>query len=304
MPALAATVDPTILAHARNARERRLASLLHVSYLHGSRTASVEVYPSGVIVRHDDPARKLGPGGRRGAINGFSAESRRRLKRKLVKLDFSREWWQFVTLTYPGEYQHDPAGWKRNLRAYRAALERDWGDTFRGSIWRLEQQSRGAPHYHLIICWRSEVPRKLFRTWTRETWTRILGGAGPNANWVRTRVDNVEVQATGGVTKLMHYLSKYLAKVGYSGWLDSSSGELLAVGRYWGEWGQLVYAPAEVYLFDARSLAGLVRRIRRLRVHSAFMAGLTVDRFRGVFWGAGEWWKDAMRGLSWASQSP
>lgn len=262
------------------------------------------MYPSGVIVRHDDPARKLGPGGRRGAISGFSAESRRRLKRKLVKLDFTREWWQFVTLTYPGEYQHEPASWKRNLRAYRAALERDWGDAFRGAIWRLEQQTRGAPHYHLIVCWRSEVRRKLFRKWTRETWTRILGGPPANAAWVRTRVDTVEVQQTGGVTKLLHYLSKYLAKIGHSGWLDKATGELLAVGRYWGEWGELVYASPEVYLFDPQSLAALVRRLRRLRVHSAFMAGLTVDRFLGVFWGAGEWWKGIMRGLSWPSSSP
>jgi hypothetical protein len=300
----AAVVNPTTLARVNAAAAARNASLLRLSYLHGSRASSVELYPSGVIVRQDDPARKLGPGGRRGAISGFSAESRRRLKRKLVKLDFQRDYWQFVTLTYPGEYSYDPSEWKRNLKAYRSALERDWSDAFAGAVWRLEQQTRGAPHYHLLICWRAEVPRKLFRTWTRETWTRILAELPRISKWVRTRVDTVEVQDDGGVTKLMHYLSKYLAKVGHTGWLEPSTGELMSVGRYWGEWGALPYCLPEVYLFQPETLATLVRRLRRLRVHSAFMSRLTIDRFQGVFWGAPAWWRMAMRGLSWDSSPP
>lgn len=304
MVALAATVNNSSLERAADARAAIQRSLLQFSYLHGSRNTSVELYPSGVIVRPDDPARKLGPGGTRGSVSGFSAASRRRLKAKLVKLDFNADYWQFVTLTYPGEYSYDPKEWKRNLRAYRAALERAFGDCFAGAIWRLEQQTRGAPHYHILLCWKAEVPRKLFRTWTRETWTRILGGAPANAKWVRTRVDNCRIQDDGGVTKLMHYLSKYLAKTGHTGWLQPQTGELLSVGRFWGEWGELPYAKPEVYLFDPGTLAALVRRLRKLKPRSPFMATLTVDRFVGVYWGAPAWWHMAMRGLSWDTSSP
>lgn len=297
----AAVVNPTTVADALAAREGQRASLLRLSYLHGGSSAAVYVYPSGVRVTHDEPSTKLGRGGRRGAISGFSAESRRRLNRKLVALDFKRDQWQFVTLTYPGDYSYDPSEWKRNLKAFRAAVEREWGDCLGGAIWRLEQQARGAPHYHLLICWKAHIPRKLFRAWTRETWTRILNDLPRASKWVRTRVDDVQVQDVGGVTKLMHYLAKYLSKTGHTGWLEPGTGELLAVGRYWGEWGTLPYCEPEVYLFQPDTLAALVRRLRRLRATSSLFRSLTIDRFKGIFWGDASFWRMAMAGLSWNS---
>jgi hypothetical protein len=294
-------IDYSRLADLGAARARRLSSLLNVTYQHGSPLAEVQVLPSGIIVRQDDPARRLGPGGRRSSITGFSEASARRLKKKLAALEFRKNVWQFITLTYPGEYSYNPASWKRNLKAFRAQLERTWGDVFLGAIWRLEQQKRGAPHFHLLVCWSQKVPLRLIRTSVRESWTRILGGAGPNATWVRTEVQDCRIHAEGGVPKLMSYLAKYLGKKSYAGWLDPSTGELLAIGRSWGEWGQLPYAQGETYLLGPSELAQLVRRVRRLRPRSRFLASMTVERFRGVFWGEPDFWRTALRGLSWDS---
>jgi hypothetical protein len=292
-------IDYNRLAAAREARSSRVASLLNVSYLHAGALTSVAVYPSGVIVRQDEPRQPLGPGGVRSNITGFSDASARRLKKKLVKLDFRQNHWQFVTLTYPGEYSYDPLMWKKNLKAFRAALERSWGDVFRGAIWRLEQQKRGAPHFHLLVCWHEKVPIRLLRTFVRQTWTRIVGGAGPNAKWVRTQVQDCRIQAVGGLPKLMSYLCKYLGKKSHSGWLDPLTGELLAVGRSWGEWGELPYAVAEVYLLGPSETAAFVRRLRKARRNSRFLSKMTVDRFQAVFWGEPEFWRNLLRGLSW-----
>jgi len=294
-------IDYARLAEAQRSRAERSLSLLRTSYLHGGALTSVGVLPSGVIVRQDGPHRRIGRGGVRGSITGFSPDSQRRLKRRLVALDFSRHHWQFITLTYPGEYSYQPRTWKNNLRALRAALERHWGDVFRGAIWRLEQQRRGAPHYHLLVCWAKPIPTRPIRRWVRETWTRVVGDTLTNATWVRTEVQDVRVTVDGGVPALMGYLCKYLGKTSHRGWLDPTTGELLPIGRCWGEWGEIPYASPTWYLLGPAELAQLVRRLRRLRPRSNYFATMTVDRFQGVFWGTAEWWTGSLRGLSWAS---
>lgn len=303
MGGVAHRIDYSRLGQLTAARAERSASLLNVSYLHAGALTSVGVLPSGVVVHQDGPSAKLGPGGKRSTITGFSDASARRLKKKLVALNFRAHNWQFVTLTYPGEYSYDPLMWKRNLRAFRSHLERVWGDVFQGAIWRLEQQKRGAPHFHLLICWNQKVPLRLIRTSVRESWTRILGGAGPNARWVRTEVQECRIQADGGVPKLMSYLCKYLGKRSHSGWLNPVNGELQVIGRSWGEWGQLPYAQAEYFLLGPNELAQFVRRLRKARPASRFLSRMSADRFQGVFWGEPSFWRTLLRGLTWCSST-
>lgn len=292
----------TVDEHASDAAAA--ASLLHVSYLNAGSRTRVSVYPSGIVVAPPVIPTAIGPGGIRSPITGFSKASRRRLKRKLVALDFRKDHWHFITLTYPGEFGYDPERWKSHLNAFRSALLRDWGEIFRGLIWRLEQQDRGAPHYHMLSCWQKRLPVKLFRTWVRQTWTRILKELPRVSKWVRSEVKPVRITGDQGIPKLLHYLAKYLGKVSPGGWLIPATGELLAPGRLWGEWGDLPYAQPETHEFEPEEVEQLVCRIRWTFTSSKYLSQLDVDRFQGVFWGDPDLWRRLIADLPHVAKPP
>jgi hypothetical protein len=255
----------------------------------------VAVYPQGVIITHPMIQAK-GGGGVRGEISGFSEASRRRLQRKLIRLDM-RANWDFVTLTYPGEFSKDATRWKMDLDAFHSAIRRKWGERFGGAFWRLEQQKRGAPHFHLLVYWAgSDVSVSDLRRWVRETWTRIIGKP-LNAEWVRTQVQDVEVQPDGGAVKLLHYLLKYLGKIDGDGWIDRSTGEVVNTGRVWGEWGELPYVEPQAIAIAGKDWVILARRVRRWGRKSPYLASMTGDRLRGVLYGGDSVYASLLRGI-------
>jgi hypothetical protein len=244
----------------------------------------VSIYPQGSIIEHP-MVQFTGGGGVRGVISGFSKASRRRLQNKLLRLDMARDW-DFLALTYPGEYVVDAKRWHMDLEAFYAALRRKYSSEYGGAIWRLEQQARGAPHFHLLIHWADgDVNLSECRKWVRETWTRIIGKP-ENANYVRTHVQHVVIQPDGGVVKLLHYLLKYLGKIDKNGWIDHETGEIIETGRVWGEWGKLPYAEPIVVEVEGEKWVKLARRIRRWGKRSPYLRSMTVDRLRGVLYGS------------------
>jgi hypothetical protein len=256
---------------------------------------SVSIYPQGAIIEHP-MVMMAGAGGMRGEISGFSKQSRRRLQKKLIRLDMGRDW-DFVTLTYPGEYVIDAKRWHMDLEAFYAALRRKFVTQYGGALWRLEQQKRGAPHFHLLVYWAGgDVDVGELRKWVRETWTRILGKPD-NANYVRTQVLNVVVQPNGGVVKLLHYLLKYLGKIDENGWLDRTTGEVVNTGRVWGEWGKLPYAEPVIVPVEGHEWVVLARRLRRWGKGSPHLRGVTVDTLRGVLYGVDTTLYQLMRDL-------
>lgn len=191
-----------------------------VPYLKGGR---VTVYDGGVVVEASkskiSTGRRYG-GGLRGKVTGFSSSSRRRLMRLVGIVDQRCDPPLFVTLTYPGVWPEDGRVWKRHLDNFSKRLERKFPGV--GSIWKLEAQARGAPHFHLLL-W--GVAYKEVLLWASQAWYEVVGSgdvrhlhAGTQVQWIRS---------WHGV---MSYASKYLGKVASPpegrGWQT--------VGRFWG----------------------------------------------------------------------
>ena len=82
---------------------------------------------------------------KRGKIRKFSKRSARRL-RHLVR-NTEDMWKAFITLTYPENFPLNGREVKAHLNAFLQYLRRKRIK----SVWILEFQLRGAPHYHIIV---------------------------------------------------------------------------------------------------------------------------------------------------------
>ena len=221
----------------------------------GKRAGAVGVVlPGGVRIKR----RRVGPeparagGGRRGVIQGFSTESRRRMILQLQQVDWGAGAVFFVTLTFADDAGAfgDWAEWKRDLANWRKRLSRRYGDRLAGGLWKLELAPRKsgdhigriAPHFHVALFWRDPHGPNLasFRRWCWKAW--------------HSRCDVVKARNTQGIErgKLLSYLSKYMGKVWTLGErgdgmgrtkdgriFDRGTGELFDTGRVWGTWGDL-----------------------------------------------------------------
>lgn len=193
-----------------------------------------------------DPEEEKQTRAARKEIRDFSAASRRRLQRKLATIneDEAGGLPDFLTLTYPGEYSGDWQRWKRDLEAFRHALERKWPQVW--GVWRLEFQKRGAPHFHALL-WdgpqmvgmevrdgatgkniviadgQNEHNKKVFE-WMSQTWYRIVGSGDAKHLLAGTRIE--PIQTWNGVR---YYTSKYLAKLPEGGFCP-----VAYTGRFWG----------------------------------------------------------------------
>lgn len=166
-------------------------------------------------------------GGIRGVVNGFSAESRKRLLDLLNML--KRENVSdalFVSLTYPDRFPADAARWKRDLDNVSKALTRKYPRM--SAIWRLEWKTRlsgenagrMAPHFHLLVF---GVPLLDLR-WLSASWYRIVGSGDPRH--LRAGTSAQRVRSFAGV---MHYCSKYIGKPAaesFGGWTGRCYGVL------------------------------------------------------------------------------
>lgn len=162
-------------------------------------------------------------GGIRGQVNGFSSASRLRLMRTIASVRLDAELPLFITLTYPESFP-DARSSKRHLKMFFQRFNRSFPG--HGSIWKLEPQKRGAPHYHILTWgWNSADPL----LWIPGTWYQIAGNNDvKHLHWHMGAMGNQicvqQVQSREGV---MRYASKYLGKTfEVEGWEN--------VGRYWG----------------------------------------------------------------------
>src|SRR5947209_5736228 len=89
-------------------------------------------------------------GGKRNVSKGFSINSRRRMIQKTAMWDLRGWYLAFDTLTYPAVYADDWRIWKRDLDVLCKWLVRKYPEVM-VSLWHVEEQKRGAPHFHLLI---------------------------------------------------------------------------------------------------------------------------------------------------------
>ena len=189
---------------------------------------SITWYPGASLVeihvpreRPPQPERDVQP---RGKITEWSAASRARLKFFLGTL--SREELGrtlIVTLTYPSEFPapDDHAVYMEHLHTFQIYLRRKWPTC--SGVWKLEFQSRGAAHYHLMLYGLHGVPLEEVRTWVRETWYRIAHNGDKHLGKAGTQVD--PIKSIGGA---MSYFEKYPGKGD-----QTMPGNFS--GGYWGE---------------------------------------------------------------------
>lgn len=147
------------------------------------------------------PLSKSG-GGRRGIVSDFSQNSRRRMLRKLARINPTRV--TFITLTYPERFP-DPAKAKDHLRALLERIRRRFPQS--SAFWRLELQERGAPHFHLLFCELPFLPFSELRRWWSEIINEFVDGHLP-----RVRIERIHSKRGA-----FYYVAKYCAKVDSSG---------------------------------------------------------------------------------------
>lgn len=169
---------------------------------------------------------KIG-GGKRGEVSGFSNNSRRRLLQTIGGVRRDAGLPLFITLTYP-EVFPEPEISKRHLKMFFQRLARSF--PAHGSIWKLEPQQRGAPHYHLLTWGVSLVE---VGCWVAQNWYEIAGGGDPkHLMWHLGLLENGNklcVQQVLHFRGVWSYASKYLGKTfSVAGWDEK------ATGRFWG----------------------------------------------------------------------
>lgn len=130
--------------------------------------ARAYVYRKDVVLKIT--GRRAGPGptgDTRGAIRGFTHQSRRRLNHLIRN---THDLWDgFLTLTYPAEFPKDGREVKRQLNVFCSWLRRRKV----AYVWIMEFQERGAPHFHFLV--KGRLPM--------DKWTDADGNDYPMSKW-------------------------------------------------------------------------------------------------------------------------
>jgi len=167
----------------------------------------------------------------RGEIKSFSKKSKMRLMHQLR--NSQHHFKQFITLTYPKEFPIDGRVVKEHMNTFLTRLRQEYENV--QYIWVFEAQTRGAPHYHLIL--NVELPNIQLQDchgayffserWSKR-WAKITGNEG-NPKHIRhgLRIDPI-VESEG--KKLAFYMAKYYSKNEQKEFKHNFTG----IGRYWG----------------------------------------------------------------------
>jgi hypothetical protein len=186
-----------------------------------SHKSKVSVYPDMVTVSDVDGGNKAG-GGKRGDIQNFSREARKRLIEMMHKIKYERV--LFVTLTYPSVFPTVSKVYKAHLKEFRRRFELVYGKL--RAFWRLEFQERGAPHFHIMYLDAPFIPvHDLCWLWKCVTKTMDMAH----------EVLGVDVKLIVGSKEkrlIMSYIAKYISKVDERTKKDDTK----QAGRYWGRW--------------------------------------------------------------------
>lgn len=223
-------------------------------------------------------------------IMGWSRKSRANFVHRLCQLDYAPmlsdpfRIGAMVTLTYPGDWLTVvPTGQvaKEQLKAFRKRYERAWGETLR-TIWKLEFQRRGAPHFHILLVpphgragehragkQRAAVGDGLqFRQWLSAVWADIVAHPDPVQRMKHeaagTGLDFAEGLRASDPRRVAVYFLKHgqasakeYQHIVPEAWQEPGKGP----GRFWGYWGlEPVVAGREVEPGTAVQAARILRR--------------------------------------------
>lgn len=279
-------------------RKRRAidsARALDYGCIRGRHAVHGVIGPGGMSCKRTTLVRDAGEiGGRRGEIRGFSRAAQRRMRHRLMVVDWTSQPSFFVGLTYHEDWP-DPEGCQAHLKALRKRLERHFGGAFDSAIWKKEYAKRRsgarrgdlAPHFHLVLFFTVQVPVGELFLWLLRAWNDI---AAPGDGWHRAHGSHVEeVHKSRGVDRLMAYLCKYLSKE-----IEVD----FPTGRMWGVWGDLPVS-AQVFRMGYRDFCVLCRRLRAYgKAHEIeFWQRLNGGWKAFLLYGSGDKMRRLLRGL-------
>jgi len=197
----------------------------------------LSIFPSMVCVSFGSGGNG-GKGGKKERIKGFSEKSRLNMIKFMHSIEFSGG--VLITLTYGGDWRSEALETKKHLQAWRRYFEKKYGRV--RSIWKLELQLRGAPHYHIFVL--DEVFIDIRDA--GRVWHKIVGSIQD----VHEKI-GVDVKKVGGgsdVRNVGKYVGKYVSKIVS----EEEEDEIGYRGRYWGHWN--VDAPSPVVVNVERGL--------------------------------------------------
>ncbi len=173
----------------------------------------------------------------RGRIRGFSLDSRERLYRRALSLQ-----WEdavdvggigMVTLTYPERFPTDGRVSKAHLKRFYERWRSRYGKP-RG-MWKMEFQQRGAPHFHLFVGL-PETEDEL-RAWLLRQWYEAVGSGDE-----RHLFHGVDISRWrwGALGESRARVGEYFARHGAKGWQSYQNRVpvgYVSPGQFWGVWG-------------------------------------------------------------------
>jgi hypothetical protein len=254
------------LAHARRRQERALddaelrakrtyartlaAQPLGLSTCHIGPQYWAEVAPKGsyLAVRSKGTGQCQKKTSSRSKVVSFTKRSRSRMLKHFATLDRSLlSTSLLVTLTYPRLWSADSCTYRRHFHLFSKRLLRTYPRS--SATWKLEFQTRGAPHYHLIVTGVSYLDR----AWLSRAWYEVVGSDDPRHLSAGTQVERCD-----SARQALSYAAKYVAKV-------STGAPATHSGRFWGVVGRRNLDKSVLrWPLDARGHARLSRTIRNL----------------------------------------
>lgn len=172
---------------------------------------------------------------KRGIVNGFSHKSRKRLFDLFNRIDSGAIKPKFITLTYQDPPTPEKA--KRDIDTLFKRIKRKFPHS--SSIWRMELQSRGAIHWHMIFF---NLPYIEFHR-LKSVWYEIVTGETAPTSKAEIKAllaVGVDIKTVRGHKMLMNYISKYVGKTEKQEDAQASAIGLINshisphLGRHWG----------------------------------------------------------------------
>lgn len=165
----------------------------------------------------------------RGDIVQFSRESRKRMMDTLCKMQSTVLLPQFMTITYPDEFPHDSAIWKTHLDKICKRIVRKYPNA--SAVWKLEPQTRGAPHFHFIIY---GVPfTRDFKQWLSQSWYEVVDSGDDKHLKAGTNIEPVRSRRGVKAYASKKYMGKELAAEEMAVHAENIAG-WRNPGRFWG----------------------------------------------------------------------
>lgn len=242
--------------------------------------SEVRIHANSVVVKAvKRQKQQRPPRSQRGVIKRFSQRSRSRMMRKTgmirgLKCPY------FVTLTYPGHFEHSPNRVKAHLQALKKRLKRRF--PYMAMIWRMELKKRqtGAsageivPHFHFLL-WGMEVYLTDMIAALKQMWFEIALSFEDHPAVIMPTLDEkgtpdldamtqeqrdfyhhgVDVEQLFNFRHTLSYVSKYAAK-------EEDDESEIHWGRRWGVCGRVDLSPSFSIKLTTKEHYALRRGIR------------------------------------------